>query len=214
MSNIQKMTVHKALAELKIIDDRIISAISDGTYCIANKHSNEKIKGISVDEYKGVMQGYYDKATDLTKRRNAIKRAVVLSNAVTKVSVNGEEYTVAEAIDMKNHGVEFDEMLLDTLKKQYNKAQAEILKHNSDDLEKRAEQYVIGIYGSKEGKTNTDDFEKTKKDFIKANEYELVDPIKILDKINALEEKIASFKAEIDAALSVSNSLTYIEISY
>lgn len=160
------------------------------------------------------MQGYYDKATDLIKRRNAIKRAVVLSNAATKVTINGLEYTVAEAIEMKNHGVEFDEKLLDVLNKQYNKAQSEILKQNGDDLEKRAEQYVIGIYGSKEGKTNTDDFEKTKKDFITANSYELVDPIKILDKINALEESIASFKAEVDAALSTSNAVTEIEISY
>ena len=204
----EKMTIHKALAELKIVDDRIISAINGGTYCVANKHSNEKIKGVPVKEYEGVMQGYYDKATDLIKRRNAIKRAVVLSNATTKVSINGIEYTVAEAIEMKNHGVEFDE------KKQYDKAQAEILKQNGDDLEKRAEQYVIGIYGSKEGKTNTDDFEKTKKDFINANSYELIDPIKILDKINTLEESIASFKAEVDASLSTSNAVTEIEINY
>ena len=81
-------------------------------------------------------------------------------------------------------------------------------------MARKAEQYVIGIYGSKEGKTNTDDFEKTKKDFITANSYELVDPIKILDKINALEESIASFKAEVDAALSTSNAVTEIEISY
>lgn len=98
--------------------------------------------------------------------------------------------------------------------KQYDKAQAEILKQNGDDLEKRAEQYVIGIYGSKEGKTNTDDFEKTKKDFINANSYELIDPIKILDKINTLEESIASFKAEVDASLSTSNAVTEIEINY
>ena len=210
----EKMTVHKALAELKIIDDRIISAINDGTYCIANKHSNDKIKGVSVEEYKGVMQGYYDKAIDLIKRRNAIKRAVVLSNATTKVSVNGEEYTRAEAIEMKNHGVEFDEMMLEALKKQYNKAQAETLKQNGHDLEKRADEYVIGLYGSKEGKTDASNVEKIKKEFMTANTFELVDPIKILDKINVLEEKIASFKAEVDAALSVSNAITEIEISY
>ena len=120
----KKMTVHKALAELKIVDDRIVSAINGGTYCVANKHSNEKIKGVPVEDYKAVMQGYYDKATDLIKRRNAIKRAVVLSNATTKVSINGVEYTVAEAIEMKNHGVEFDEKMLDVLNKQYNKAQS------------------------------------------------------------------------------------------
>lgn len=210
----EKMTVHKALAELKIVDDRIVSAINGGTYCVANKHSNDKIKGVSLEEYKKTMQGYYDKATDLIKRRNAIKRAVVLSNATTKVNINGVEYTVAEAIEMKNHGVEFDDMLYRTLNNQYLKAQAEILKQNGDDLEKRAEQYVIGIYGSKEGKTNTDDFEKTKKDFITANSYEMIDPIKILDKINSLEESISSFRAEVDAALSTSNAITEIEISY
>ena len=147
----EKMTVHKALAELKIMDDRIVSAINGGTYCVANKHSNDKIKGVSLEEYKGAMQGCYDKAVDLIKRRNAIKRAVVLSNATTKVSVNGTEYTVAEAIEMKNHGVEFDDMLYRTLNSQYLMAQGEILRQNGDDLEKRAEQYVIGIYGSKEG---------------------------------------------------------------
>lgn len=210
----EKMTVHKALAELKIVNDRIVSAINGGTYCVANKHSNDKIKGVSLEEYKGIMQGCYDKSSDLIKRRNAIKRAVVLSNATTKVNINGVEYTVAEAIEMKNHGVEFDDMLYRTLNNQYLKAQAEILKQNGDDLEKRAEQYVIGIYGSKEGKTNTDDFEKTKKDFITANSYELIDPIKILDKINFLEESISSFRAEVDAALSTSNAITEIEISY
>lgn len=210
----EKMTVHKALAELKIIDDRIISAINGGTYCVSNKHSNEKIKGIPIEEYKVVMQGFYDKSTDLIKRRNAIKRAVVLSNAVTKVSINGEEYTRAEAIEMKNHGVEFYELMLDVLKKQYNKAQAEILKQNGDDLEKRADQYVIGLYGSKEGKTDAGNVEKIKKEFMTTNAFELIDPIKILDKINALEEKIASFRAEVDAALSVSNAITELEIIY
>lgn len=214
MATTEKMSIHKALAELKLLDNRIHSAINCGTYCVANKHSNEKIHGIPVKDYEVIMEGYYNKATDLIKRRNAIKRAVVLSNATTKVKINDVEYTVAEAIEMKNHGVEFDELMLQELQKQYNKAQAEILKQNGTDLEKRAEQYVIGIYGSKDGKTNTDDFEKTKKDFITSQTFELIDPIKILDKINALEESINAFKAEVDACLSTSNAITEIEINY
>lgn len=210
----ETMTIHKALAELKLLDNRITSAINNGTYCVANKHSNEKIKGVSVEEYKKIMQSDYDKATDLIKRRNAIKRAVVLSNATTKVKINDVEYTVAEAIEMKNHGVDFDEELHLRLQTQYLKAQSEILKQNGKDLEDRAEKYVIGIYGSKEGKTSTDDFEKVKKEFITSNSFELVDPIKILDKINALEESINAFKAEVDAALSVSNAVTEIVINY
>ena len=159
------------------------------------------------------MQGNYDKATDLIKRYNAIKRAVTLSNAVTKVKINDTEYTVAEAIYMNNRGVEFDEMLLEELRNQYRKAQTKIAKNN-EGLQEKAEQYVIGIYGSKEGKVNTDDFEKAQKDFMTAHEYELVDPINILEKIEKLEEKITAFKAEVDAVLSESNATTTIEIEY
>ena len=50
------MTVHRALAELKTMDKRIEDAIADGIYCIPNKHSNAKIKGVTVEEYKGVIQ--------------------------------------------------------------------------------------------------------------------------------------------------------------
>lgn len=209
----EKMTVHKALAELKILRDRIPNTIDSGTYCIENKYSNEKIKGVSVESYKATMQGNYDKATDLIKRYNAIKRAVTLSNAVTKVRINDTEYTVAEAIYMNNRGVEFDEMLLEELRNQYRKAQTKIAKNN-EGLQEKAEQYVIGIYGSKEGKVNTDDFEKAQKDFMTAHEYELVDPINILEKIEKLEEKITAFKAEVDAVLSESNATTTIDIEY
>ena len=210
----ETMTIHKALAELKILESRIMKTVGDGTYCVANKHSNEKINGVSIEDYKKVMQSAYDKAVDLITRYKTIKKAVTLSNAKTVVKIGEEEYAVAEAIWMKNHGVEFDELLLNELREQYNKAQAKILKQNGNDLEQRAEQYVVGIYGSKEGKTNTDDFEKTKQDFITSQTFELVDPIGILEKIEALEEKISVFKAEVDAVLSTSNALTVVEINY
>lgn len=210
----ETMTIHKALAELKILESRIMKTVGDGTYCVANKHSNEKINGVSIEDYKKVMQGAYDKAVDLITRYKTIKKAVTLSNAKTVVKIGEKEYTVAEAIWMKNHGVEFDELLLNELREQYNKAQAKILKQNGNDLEQRAEQYVVGIYGSKEGKTNTDDFEKTKQDFITSQTFELVDPIDILNKIEILEEEISTFKAEVDAVLSTSNALTVIEVNY
>src|SRR5699024_6678122 len=102
----ETMTIHKALAELKVLESRIMKTVGDGTYCVANKHSNEKINGVSVEDYKKVMQGAYDKAVDFITRYKAIKKAVTLSNAKTIIKIGEEEYTVAEAIWMKNHGVE------------------------------------------------------------------------------------------------------------
>lgn len=210
----ERMTVHKALAELKLLDDRIEKAIKSTLYCVAKKHSDEKINGISLQEFEKQMQGGYDKAVSLIERRKAIKKAVVLSNAVTKVVVAGNEYTVAEAIEMKNHGIDFEKLLMECMLKQYNTAMAVIKNENGKDLEERADQYVTAIYGQKESKTNTSDIEKVKDDFLKSNQYELVDPLKLLDKINNLEEVVNDFMAEVDSALSVSNALTEIEITY
>lgn len=210
----ETMTVHKALAELKLLDSRIEKAIAEGVYCVANKHSNDKIGGVPLDDYIKIMQGGYDKATDFINRQTAIKRAVTLSNAVTKVEISGVEYTRAEAIWMKNHGMEFYKALMNAMQKHYDKAQMQINLENGKDLEQRAEQYVTAIYGQKEGKANTADIEKVRADFFTANSYELVDPLHVLDKIEDLEKKINDFMAEVDSALSVSNALTEITIEY
>ncbi len=210
----EKMTVHKALAELKIIGDRINSAIFTGTYVIANKHSNEKINGVSVDEFKKQIQSSWDKVSDLIKRRNAIKRAVVLSNATTKVKIGDDEYTVAEVIEMKNSGMQYKKELMNVLNNHYIKAIQITEKENGEILQQKAENYVLGLYGSKEGKNAVDEIENTRKQFITNNTFELIDPIKIKEKIELLEAEIAEFTAEIDATLSVSNSLTEITIEY
>ena len=85
----ETMTIHKALSELKVLDARIETAINTPVYCCAKKHSTDKVAGTDVTQIEKNIRSYYDKAVDLINRRKAIKRAVVLSNAVTKVSVCG-----------------------------------------------------------------------------------------------------------------------------
>ena len=38
----EKMNIHKALSELKVSESRIMKAIHEATFVIANKQSNEK----------------------------------------------------------------------------------------------------------------------------------------------------------------------------
>lgn len=207
------VNTHQALAILKGLEARIYDALSEMTVCLPNKNNNDKIKGVSIDETKVNMKASYDKVNDLIKRRNAIKRAVVLSNAKTMVKIAGVEYTVAEAIEMKNHGVEYKKTLLSNMKNQYMKAQKKIESENAN-VDDRAEKYVIGLFGATEKKVANDEIEKAKNAFLQQNQYSLIDPLKVLDKINELEAEIAAFEAEVDSAISTSNALTTIEVEY
>lgn len=210
----EKMTVHKALAERKTLESRINSLISTSRFINVNKHSNEKIEGLPIEDYKKTLQGAWDKATDLIKRQEAINRAVTLSNAVTKVEIGEDEYTVAEAIWMKNHGMEFYQLLKRRIEMQHAQVVSTLAEKNGKELEERAEKYVTSVYGDKESKTSTDNIEKLRRDFVANQSYDLIDPIKAQEKIEWIEKKINGFMVEIDAALSVSNAVTEITIEY
>jgi hypothetical protein len=214
----EKMTVHKALAELKTMDDRISKAIRENTYVIAVKHSAEKINGMTVANFKEKMRSGYQKATDLIARRDAMKRAVVLSNATTKVKVGDNEYTVAEAIEMKNHGMEFRSALLRQMNSAYVTAQNELNRNSGETLEKKAEQYVLAVIAAqpKDSKMSVDSeaMKTLRKTYIENNTYDLVDPLEVAKIMEALDAEINEFNAEVDAALSVSNALTVIEFEY
>ena len=214
MATKEIMPIHKALAELKILDDRIKKETLNSMFCAPNKHSSDKVYGISVEDFKKNAQSAYDKITDLINRQEALKKAVTLSNAVTTVDIAGETYTAAEAIWMKNHGIEGQSRLIEIMAKQYREANAEVNKKNGDDLDERADQYVTAIYGSKDTKSSTADIEKLRNDFIESNTYEIIDPLDVNAKIEAIRNKLDAFMAEVDSALSVSNALTEITIEY
>ena len=209
----ETMTIHQGLAELKILDSRIYNTVATSTFCKENIHSNQKINGVSIEEFKKTVVSGYDKSNDLIKRAIAIKRAITNSNAEKHLKGEYEEYTVAEAIYMKQHGIALKETLLQEMKDQYAKACNKINKENANVAEK-AKIHLDGIYNSKEGKINTSEYETMRKAYVEAHTYEMVDPIHIKDKIDELEDEISKFKAEIDAALSVSNATTDITIEY
>ena len=210
----EKMTVHKALCELKTLDDRIKKCINGTSYVFANKHSNTKVSGMSVAAYCDEIKSAYQRTTDLIKRRDAIKRSVVMSNAVTKVQVGGKEYTVTEAIEMKNHGIKMMQDLLKRLEYDNTRARREADENNGEMLEMRADEYVKSLYGSTDMKNASDEIKKVRADFIAAQTYEIVDPIGIKSEMDRLDKEISSFMVDIDSALSVSNALTEISIEY
>lgn len=210
----ETMTVHQALAELKVLDSRITKAIAGGKYMDVKRHCDKKIGGVDVGEYcTKTIWASYDSAIDLIARRNAIKRAVVRSNAVTTVDIGGTTYTVAEAIEMNNHGIDFEQQLYDEIRRQMMIAQSEINRNSGPYIQQKAENYINGLYGGKD-KVDADSAKAQMQAYIDANSYDLVDPLGIQDILAKMEADIASFTANVDAALSVSNAITKIEVEY
>lgn len=214
MSSTETMSIHKALCELKVIGDRIEKTMGKVPFVLANEHANRKIQGIPIEEFIAQIKSAHQSTVDLIARREAIKCAVVKSNAVTKVTVAGKEYTVAEAIEMKNHGMDFIRMLKTKLSSELDRAKRLAEMANGQNLENRADGYIKNLYGTTDMKNLTEEANAARKTFIEQHTTELVDPLKAADMVTALENQFYDFMSEVDAALSVSNSLTEITITY
>lgn len=208
----ETMTIHQALAELKMLDKRIENAINSAKFATANKASNTKIGGKNVMEYVTEANSALQSIKNMLARRSAIRHAVSLSNATTKVVINGTEYTVAEAIEMHKTGINVFRMLCNEMMTQYRDAQATALRQNNV-LDAAADRYIEGLYGSKE-KVQSADVLTVREAYIKSNTLEVVSVTNISDEIKALDEAASKFEAEVDAKLSVSNALTTITINY
>ena len=210
----ETMNVHQALAELKMIDKRIEAAVRATDWVAVNKHSNTKIGGVTEKEWCDDVKSKYQKVQDLIRRRDAIKRAVVNSNAVTKVVVAGVEYTVAEAIDKKNNGVEFLKLLATRLASDHLTAKRTADVANGDNLSRRADDHVKIMIGNSDMKGATAEAQRVRNEFIEAQTTDIIDPIGVLAEVERINEEVNSFLMNVDAALSTSNSLTNITVEY
>ena len=209
MTELKKMSIHRALTELKTLEERIEKATSEAITAVASRKSSDKINGVPVDEFEASIQGTYDKVVSLIAYRNRIKDAVVQSNATTIINVSGKEMTVAKGIERKD-SILYEKRLLQTMTLRYNKAVATVNKEN-EALPQKLETYLTNILGSRE-KASKDDVELHTRTFTERNEWVLIDPLKAAERIEKLREEIYAFEAEIDAVLSESNAITTIEI--
>ncbi len=207
----QTMTIHQALCELKILNDRIDDA-SRELVIIANRNNNDKIDGMTVEEMKSNLKSHFDRTQSLIARRNAIKAALAQSNAVTKVTVGGVEMTVAQAISENGEGYELKRDVLNNYKSQYASATNKVAIENGEKLDKKVENFLISTFGSSEKGIKTDEMMKAEDIYRKNNSYDLVDPNKLKETIDKMQAELDSFKSEIDSALQISNATTAIEI--
>ena len=209
------MSVTRALAELKRLDDRLNRMTTDQSIFVSvavGQGDKQKVLGVSdtVQNVVSQIQSNRDRVNSMIELRAKIKSAVVASNAATKVKLGAREMTVAEAIELKK-SIDVKRNMLSTYRRQVIQANALVAKQNAA-LEAQIETNLATIYGNEKGKVDASMFEAIAKPQREQKEASLIDPIKINDLIKSLEEEISLVETELDFTLSESNAKTEIEI--
>lgn len=205
-----KMTIHRALSELKLIDAKIEKNITEITPAGVFQ-KNKPVNGyVPKDDFDKQAQGKFDAVNDFISRKGKIKSAIVQSNGITKVKVSGREMTVADAINEKA-AIAIKKRFIENLTSKLKSTAATMNKSN-ELVNANVQRILEATFGKDSTKVNETDLDSVRKPYMEANEFHLADPLKVQEKIDSLEKEVSEFETEVDAVLSESNATTFINI--
>lgn len=204
----EQISITRALAEIKTLDARIDKATND-RYVEMSVGGNVVGSNRSEDETKAAIKQKFQSFTDLVKRRNALKCAIVSSNANTKVKIGDKEMLVAEAIERKN-SIAFEERMINNLRHQHRTAISKVESTNIQ-ANQRLDQ-MIEVNLGKDRKASEDDYDVIAKPFMAKNEAKLIDPLDLEELVQQLQNDVDEFKLNVDFALSEINAVTKITV--
>lgn len=209
----RKISITEALNELKLYDSKISKAINNAKLAGAAKKSSDKVGVVKKEEFIDRAKASYQSITDLISNRNTLKSAIVKSNAITEVTINGKTMTVAEAIERKN-SIAYDESLLSEMKKQYA-SDTDLVNKENQKVDNKVDELLATLIGKESNKeVSKETQEAIEVPYRQKNEFEFVDPIGLYDKIVELEAEIDGFQSNCDTALAVANAMTFIELNF
>lgn len=201
-----QMSVTRGLAELKLLDKRLNKGLDNISWvCVSTKS-----KKVSEEDVKQTATAEYQSYMDLVKRRDTIKRAIVLSNATTQVTIGTKwKGTVAEAVEHKS-SLSYKKRLLEKMKETILFAEREY-EESVSEMTSRLDRLLSSELG-KDMKTNPETIATLSATFQDSNKVVLVDPLSLKTKAKELELEIDSFETNVDWVLSESNGITLITV--
>lgn len=210
----EELLVSDALDERDFLRKKIASSIKKAKFIGVKRVQDDKIGALDVADFEKNARSSLQSIKDMIDRYRRIDVAITLSNANTKIKTkSGQEMTVAAAIAMRKQlksDTDFSFKLLDELKTQweYSVCKLKGVNSNADLMGEK----VLNSFLSKEStKTIETKDNESLKELTKGLYGEMVDPIKIEEEIQKLEEEHSVLLKELETAIKVSNATTTVK---
>lgn len=208
----KSMTLYEALAKKKILADRVEKCANVRMCAIKKKSDDMTTDDMTIDDAEKSIRSNYASAVSLMNNFTKLSMAINYANAITKVTIAGNEYTIADAIVRYRHLQDEEKIYMRMLSN---------LAACKQEIENNRNRYLtpekISDYVSKVlGDSKKDDVlvQKTTDTYVNNWALELYDPMDTETLANTKLEEIAEFRENIHAALTQVNCTTTIEVDF
>lgn len=214
----EKMLVTQALDERDLLVKKIAGKIKGAEFITTVRNNEEKVQNgkATRQEFEQRAKAQFQQIEDLIARYQRLDAAIIYSNVTTLIEVDGKPYSVAAAIAfrarLKGKGdvqTDFELLLATQMEEAYNNA-VQAAELQNQKLQSTAETMRNSILG-KDSKVKEDALLAVVDVYVRENTCELVDPLKVKQKMESLVEKRDSLLRELDTAIKVANATTMIE---
>ena len=203
-----QITITEALSELKLLKSRIEKGLNTAVFATTAKANTAPVGYSSVDTFNKKSKASYQSINELIEQRNKIKAYIVKSNALTNIVIADKTYTVAEAIERKG-SIQFEKDLLRLMTNQLANANS-IAERQNQVNQNKLDSLVETTLGKEKSDLNA--IKPLSDNFWAVNKIDVIDPIGLQEEIEKLSNCIDEFLSAVDTKLTISNSVTTIEV--
>lgn len=200
------LTVTRALAELKHLSNYIKKQTGLANFTTLVTKSNRH--QIVPEQFTKTCKADYQSLTDLLKRYDVLKSAIIASNAVTKVTIGADTLTVAEVIE-RRQSLPIKKALLERMRTQRDLVQRQF-EANNTQMETELQRLLETQFGSS---SKTPEIEAISTQFRDSRRSVILDPLTIDTEIAKLSEYIDNYDKEANLVLSESNATTKMRLA-
>lgn len=208
------MSITRALTRAKNIEKQLTRLVESQYVVTLIKREVDNVTDVFKDNLK-MTQSNFDQFNDLFAELNRIKAAVRKSNEITKVTIGGDELSVADALVYKNTIV-YRNNFLDRITRENRNAESRVeqSKINADNkFATVRENFIKSSQGQdvNENYVNTVLTEEERRLKLAIEEVKVSGIKDVNNYIEEERKRIDTFIEEVDYVLSESNATTIIE---
>lgn len=203
-----KMTLTRLLNEIKLANNKIDKKLRENVNYFDIMASGKLKNYKSEEDMKAKVTAHLDSITDLIKLRDRYRALLLNANNTTKLTVNGQELTIAEAI-AKKESIKQEQSLVKIIRVQLQSMEASVVSIDNNN-ESKLDSIIVSAMG-KDKKTDGSEIESITKAFRENNKVTLIDAGGAKKFLEDKEEEIEKFISDIDFSLSEINAKTEVE---
>lgn len=211
-----KMSLYQAITKKKTLEaevEKIRRTSLENVTGVKFQYSQKMADGSNSDDAKKQFQASYDKIFSLLDNYNALKAAINDANASTMVNINGNSYSIANAISRYRH-LAVEERYVQAALSAIETNKDSVSSHNDRVLDPQNIQSHVNVILGENTKRTDEVIASITDAYKKDNLWEIYDPHNYEEKLRKKLEEISNFKEVYHFALTSANVNTIIEVEF